>query len=96
MSKKAENLLNVDVCATTNWSQPASAYFTFVNATGAPVTVSQNGSNNPFPFVVPGGATSFSVPVGQFAARLISKPNTYTYNTGPCPTEGNPKTVVIT
>ena len=95
MSKKAENLLNVDVCATSNWSDTAGAYFVFVNATGTTVTVSKNGSD-PFPFETPGGGDSFPVPSGTYSCRLISIPGTYKYNSGPCPGKGNPKTVVIT
>ena len=95
MSKKAENLLNVDVCATSNWSDIAGAYFVFVNATGTTVTVYQNGSD-PFPFAIQGGGNSFPVPPGTYSCRLSSNTGTYKYNSGPCPGLGNPKTVVIT
>ncbi len=95
MSKKPTALANIDVCSGSGWSNSPSAWFNWVNVTSATVTVSQNGSNT-FPFVVPAGSNSVAVNPGTQSCQLIGTPGTYTYTSGPCPSLGNPKTVIIT
>jgi hypothetical protein len=55
-------------------------------------TFTQNGTN-PWPFTL---SSPFTVNAGsKLDCGLIGQAGTYTYNSGPCPSAGNPKTVII-
>jgi hypothetical protein len=89
---------DIHACSTGSWSAARSSPFTFVNSsTTEEVGIFPDGTK-PWPFTAPSPLTvtkqsSFG---GKLPCNLISTPGTYTYNSGPCIQEGNPKTVIIT
>ena len=93
-------MANVKACGG-NWNGVQDESFTWTNDdTTNAVVISQDGNNTwpfttptvlPFTLTVPRKTTS----PGTLACQLISTPSTYPYNSAPCPTEGNPKTVII-
>ena len=94
-------MANVKVCHG-NWNGVKNERFTWINDDPTnDVIISQNGTST-WPFTTP-TVSPFSLTVpkksnrpGTLACQLISTAGTYTYNSGPCPTRGNPKTVIIT
>lgn len=84
-------MAEVGVCKD-NWNGVKNEQFTWNNSTGQNVTFTQDG-NNTWPFTLQPG---FTVPAkSKLNCGLIGVANTYQYNSGPCTSEGNPKTVVI-
>ena len=93
-------MANVKVCAG-QWNGVKNESFTWINDdTQNDVFISQDGTKT-WPFTTPTSPPyTLTVPKkvtspGTLACQLIGTANTYSYNSGPCTTRGNPKTVII-
>jgi hypothetical protein len=95
-------MANVKVCEG-QWNGVKNESFTWTNDdTTNDAIISQDGTTtwpfttptvSPYTLTVPKKTTS----PGKLPCQLKDlAPGSYTYNSGPCPTEGNPKTVIIT
>jgi hypothetical protein len=94
-------MANVKVCKE-NWNGVQHASFTWTNDDPQnDVIISQDGTNT-WPFTTPTMPPyQLTVPKksngpGTLNCQLINATGTYTYNSDPCVTLGNPKTVIIT
>ena len=84
-------MAEVGVCKD-NWNGVKNEQFTWNNSTGNNVTFTQDG-NNPWPFTL---ASGFTVNAhSKLDCGLVGVAGRYCYNSNPCPSLGNPKTVVI-
>jgi hypothetical protein len=85
-------MAEVLVC-NSNWNGVKNETFKWHNPDRSNnVTFTQNGTN-PWPFTL---SSPFTVNAGsKLDCGLIGQAGTYTYNSGPCPSAGNPKTVII-
>jgi hypothetical protein len=84
-------MADVLVCKD-NWNGVKDESFNWHNNTGTAVSITQNG-NATWPFT---SASPINVPANsRVACGLIGTSGTYTYDSGPCTTLGNPKTIII-
>jgi hypothetical protein len=95
-------MANVKVC-DGKWNGVKNESFTWTNHdTTSAVVISQDG-NTTWPFTTP-TVSPYTLTVarkttspGTLPCQLKDlAPGSYTYNSAPCPTRGNPKTVIIT
>lgn len=92
-------MANVKVCAG-QWNGVKNESFTWINDFDVDVVISQDG-NSTWPFTTPATKPfSLTVPKKSDGGKLPCQlkdlpPNNYTYDSGPCPTKVNPKTVII-
>jgi hypothetical protein len=92
-------MANVKVCQD-QWNGVKKEKFTWTNESDEDVIISQNGTAT-WPFTTPANPP-YSLKVlkksegGTLPCELKDlTPGPYTYNSGPCLTKGNPKTVIL-
>ena len=94
-------MANVKVCSGT-WNGVKHATFTWTNDDSKNDVIISQDRSSPWPFTTPTAPPySLTVPKkssgpGRLDCQLINSTGTYYYNSSPCDTLGNPKTVIIT
>jgi hypothetical protein len=93
-------MANVKVCED-QWNGVKKEKFTWINDIDEDVLICQDGTST-WPFTTPTAPPyCLTVPKKSVGGKLPCQlkdlpPKHYTYNAGPCPSKGNPKTVIIT
>jgi hypothetical protein len=101
ITEGAPLMANVKVC-DGNWNGVKGQYFTWVNDDDENDAIISQAGSNPWPFTTPSSKPyTLTVPMkttspGTLDCQLIDQPDTYYYDSNPCDTLGNPKTVIIT